>query len=276
MAAGNRQRKTFQLEGQQPRRTAVPARFENRVALVTGAAGAIGTAAATALAREGARLALIDQAPLDAVVQGCDNAAEKPLALALDVREGEKVKTSVAAAMQRFGRIDILVNAAGVVSQGPAEAITEAEWQRVLDINLKGTFLFCQAAMPLMRRQRYGRIINLGSVIGKNGGNPRPWLDRREMDGSSNVAYGVSKAGVHALTLFLAKDLAADGVTVNAVAPGPIATGMTANLPESLKRLLPVGRLGTPAEVAEAILASEGAGFITGEILDVNGGLFMD
>src|SRR5581483_8247971 len=104
---------------------------------------------------------------------------------------------------------------AGVVSQGAAESITEAEWQRVLDINLKGTFLFCRAAMPLMRQQRYGRIVNLGSVIGKNGGNSRPWIDRGEMDRSSNLAYGVSKAGVHALTLFLAKDLAADGVTVN-------------------------------------------------------------
>ena len=256
----------------------MPPRFENRVALITGAAGAIGAATATALAREGAHLALIDQAPLDAVVQACGSAVEKPLALSLDVRDGERVRNALAATMQRFGRLDILVNVAGVVSLGPAQSITEAEWQRVLDINLKGTFLFCQAAMPLMRRQRYGRIVNLGSVIGKNGGNPRPWLDRREMDGSSNVAYGVSKAGVHALTLFLAKDLAADGVTVNAVAPGPIATGMTVNLPESLKRLLPIGRLGTPAEVAEAILflAAESASFITGEILDVNGGLLMD
>jgi 3-oxoacyl-[acyl-carrier protein] reductase len=254
------------------------ARFQHRVALITGAAGAIGGATALALAREGAGLILADRAPLDAIAAACRDVGPAPLASPLDVTDAAQVRSLISAGFAQLGRLDILVNVAGIVSHGEAEAISETEWQRVLDVNLKGTFLCCQAAMPLMRRQRYGRIVNLGSVIGKNGGNPRPWLDRGELERSGNLAYGVSKAGVHALTLFLAKDLAADGVTVNAVAPGPIATAMTTKLPDSLKRMVPVGRLGTPQEVAEAILflASEASGFITGEILDINGGLFVD
>jgi 3-oxoacyl-[acyl-carrier protein] reductase len=144
--------------------------------------------------------------------------------------------------------------------------------------NLKSCFLFCQAVIKPMRAQRHGRIINLGSLLGKNGGSPRPWLDRGEQSRAGNAAYGASKAGIHALTFYLAKELAADGITVNALAPGPINAGKTANYPASLFQTIPVGRLGTPEEVADAIafLAGDLAGFITGEVLDINGGAFPD
>jgi 3-oxoacyl-[acyl-carrier protein] reductase len=129
-----------------------------------------------------------------------------------------------------------------------------------------------------MRANRNGRIVNIGSIIGKNGGNARPWLDRAEQQHSSNVAYGVSKAGVHALTFFLARELATDGITVNAVAPGPIASAMTTSFPASLQALIPVGRMGRAEEVAAAVafLAGPDAAFITGEVLDVNGGMWAD
>jgi NAD(P)-dependent dehydrogenase (short-subunit alcohol dehydrogenase family) len=139
-------------------------------------------------------------------------------------------------------------------------------------------FLCCQAAIGPMRRQKYGRIVNIGSILAKNGGNPRPWIDRGEQQRAGNVAYGAAKAGVHAITFYLAKELAADGITVNAVAPGPIASPMTATFPPTLRALIPVGRLGEAAEVAAAVafLASDEAAFITGEILDVNGGAWCD
>jgi 3-oxoacyl-[acyl-carrier protein] reductase len=145
-------------------------------------------------------------------------------------------------------------------------------------VNLKGTFLACQSVIPAMRRRRYGRIVNLGSVIGKNGGNPRPWIDPAEQAQASNAAYGASKAGVHAVTFFLARELASDGITVNAVAPGPVASAMTADFPPALQALIPVGRMGRAEDVAAAVLflAGEEAGFVTGEVLDVNGGMWAD
>jgi NAD(P)-dependent dehydrogenase (short-subunit alcohol dehydrogenase family) len=132
--------------------------------------------------------------------------------------------------------------------------------------------------MPAMKQARFGRIVNIGSVVGKNAGNARAWLDPAELDRAGNVAYGVSKAGVHVMTGFLAKELAAFGVTVNAVAPGPIATAMTTQFPDNLRALIPVGRMGTPEDVARAIafLASRDSGFINGEVLDVNGGIVCD
>jgi len=183
-----------------------------------------------------------------------------------------------ARALEAFGKIDILVAVAGVVSTGDAETLAEQEWDRVMAVNLKGVFLSCQAAIPAMRAARYGRIVTIGSVLAKNGGNPRPWIDRAEQARAGNVAYGAAKAGVHAITLYLAKELSGENITVNCVAPGPIASAMTANLPDAFKSLLPVGRLGWPEEVADAVayLAGEQASFTTGEILDVNGGAWID
>lgn len=239
-----------------------------RVALVTGAAGGIGRATATALAAAGARVAVADvTAP-----EGGD------LALAVDVTKRDQVQAMVARTVEALGRLDILVNVAGVVSTGAAATLAEEEWDRVLGINLKGSFLCCQAVIPAMRAKGYGRIVNIGSIIGKNGGNARPWIDRAEQERAGNVAYGVSKAGVHAMTFFLARELAADGITVNAVAPGPIASAMTTNFPAQLQALIPVGRMGRAEEVAAAIcfLAGPDAGFITGEVLDINGGMWAD
>jgi NAD(P)-dependent dehydrogenase (short-subunit alcohol dehydrogenase family) len=170
------------------------------------------------------------------------------------------------------------VNVAGIVSMGNAETLAEAEWDRVMDINLKGTFLCCQAAIGHMKRAGGGRIVNMGSVIGKNGGNPRPWLAPGEQDRASNVAYGASKAGVHIMTAFLAKELASANITVNAVAPGPVASAMTTNFPQTLRDLIPMGRMGAADEIAAAVLflAAPQSGFVTGEILDVNGGIWCD
>lgn len=253
------------------------ARFGGQVCVVTGAAGAIGSATARSFAAAGASLALADVAPIDEGIAGplADGAAI--LTRSVDVTDPAAARGFVEEVVERFGRVDVLVNVAGIVSHGAAHDLAADEWDRVLRVNLTGTFRFCQAVMAPMKRQRYGRIVNLGSVVGLNGGNPRPWIDPSEQGAAGNVAYGVSKAGVHSLTAFLAKELAADGITVNAVAPGPVATGMTTSLPQTLKALIPVGRMGTPEEIAEAILflSSPTAGYITGEILDVNGGIVV-
>jgi 3-oxoacyl-[acyl-carrier protein] reductase len=250
-------------------------RLSGRVALVTGAAGGIGRAVALAFAQQGADLCLADIVAADEVAA---SVGERAIVQRMDVTRRADIDAAVQAAHAAFGRLDILVNVAGIVSFGPAATLAEEEWDRVLAINLKGTFLCCQAVIPLMRAQGYGRIINMGSIIGKNGGNARAWIDSSEQLRSSNVAYGAAKAGAHALTFFLARELARDGITVNAIAPGPIASAMTTDFPAALKALIPMGRMGRPEDVAEAavFLASEAAGFITGEILDVNGGMLTD
>ena len=244
-----------------------------RVALITGAAGAIGGATARRLAQDGFALALADLWPA-----GVDVQLPAGLRLQLDVRSADQVRTAVEATLAAHGRIDVLVNVAGITSFGSAQQLEEVEWLRVLDINLSGTFRCCQAVMPAMRQQGHGRIVNLGSVLGKNGGNPRPWIAPSEQRDSGNVAYGVSKAGVHAMTAYLARELASAGITVNAIAPGPVASSMTTNLSPTIRALIPVGRMGTPEDVAAtvAFLASDSAGFITGEVIDVNGGMWCD
>jgi len=246
--------------------------FDGRVALVTGGAGGIGRAVCLALAQCGARVVAADLA----AAMGPAHAAIEPVSL--DVTDSGAIRACVDHVVARHSRLDILVNVAGVVSFGSAAALSEQEWDRVIDINLKGTFLCCQAVLPLMRRAGFGRIINMGSVLAKNGGNPRPWINPQEQDRASNIAYGVSKAGIGAITAYLAKETAACGITVNTVAPGPVASDMTTSFPDALRELIPVGRLGCADEIASAVLflASPQSSFITGETLDVNGGLFVD
>ena len=253
-------------------------RLAGRTALITGAGGGIGSAVAQAFAAEGADLGLADIKPVAAVADAVRARGRRAIEIATDVTQAAQVHALVRDSLNALGKIDILVNVAGTVSFGSAESLPEAEWERVLAINLKGTFLCCQAVVGCMRAQKYGRIINIGSILGKNGGNARPWMDRAEQAGAANVAYGASKAGVHAMTMFLARELAADGITVNAVAPGPIASAMTADFPTRLRNLIPAGRMGTADDVAQAclFLAAESAGFITAEILDVNGGMWGD
>lgn len=249
------------------------ASFAGQVALVTGGAGGIGGAVARALFEAGARVVCADLAAAKDVPQDA-----RFRAVALDVRNRDDIRRVVDGVIREEGRIDVLVNVAGVVSFGAAESLAEEEWDRVLDVNLKGTFLCCQAVMAQMRAQRAGRIVNIGSVVGKNAGNARPWIAPAEQNVAGNVAYGVSKAGVHALTGFLAKEMAAHGVTVNAVAPGPIATAMTTGFPEALRALVPVGRMGRLDDIVRAVLflAAPDNGFVNGEILDVNGGMWCD
>jgi 3-oxoacyl-[acyl-carrier protein] reductase len=253
-------------------------RFRNKTAIVTGSSGSIGGAIAKAFAREGADVAMIDVRPSAETAATITELGRKAIDLAADIRDSSAVAGAMSAAVERLGGLDILVNAAGIASFGAAAQLEEAEWDRVIAINLKGVFLCCQAAIEPLRKRGAGRIINIGSLLGKNGGNARPWLDASEQSRSGNIAYGVSKAGVHMLTAYLARELASSRITVNAVAPGPIASAMTRTFPDTLKAAIPLGRMGAPEEVAAAVLflASEDAAFITGEIMDVNGGAWAD
>ena len=251
--------------------------FDGRIALVTGGQGAIGSAVVAALRDRGARVICADGAAATGW-RGADASALTAEGVRCDVSDLGDTAEFFAHVERELGAVDTLVNVAGVTSFGSAATLTPAEWQRVLNINLTGCFFACQAVMAGMKARRFGRIVNIGSVVPKVNGNARPWVDPAEQEKSSNVAYGVSKAGVHALTGFLAKELAAWGITVNAVAPGPIASAMTTRFPQHLRDLIPAGRMGEGKDVARAVLflASREADFINGEILDVNGGMFCD
>jgi len=253
-------------------------RLQDRVALITGAAGGLGRATALRFAREGARLCLADRAPAQDLLEQIKAEGGHAIAVMADVTDPSSVEATVASALREFGGVDILVNIAGISSHGASDDVDMATFEHVLRTNLTSVFLCCKAVLPNMRERRYGRIVNMSSILGKNGGNPRPWIDPKEQKRAGNLAYGASKAGVHALTFYLAKENAHHGITVNSVAPGPIATAMTLNFPESLRSLIPVGRMGMPEDVADAVayLAGESAGFVTGEVLDVNGGAWVD
>jgi 3-oxoacyl-[acyl-carrier protein] reductase len=242
-----------------------------KVAVVTGAGGSIGSAVCTLLSSEGYQVAALDLA--------------EPRMLGLnmrfyscDVASRIAVRDVVEQIEEEMGPITALVNVAGVLSTGSALELKVSEFERVMRVNVQGTLIPCQLIGQLMAERKQGSIVNIGSVVGKNGGNARPWLDANEQSRAGGVAYGMSKSAVHTMTLFLAKELASAGVRVNAVAPGPIATEMTTSFPDNLRALIPLGRMGRAEEVASAVsfMLSDKAGFISGEILDINGALWCD
>ncbi len=239
-----------------------------QVALVTGAARGLGRAIAETLAAAGAKVACVDVNAewLTETVAAINAAGGVAIALACDVTDSKRVGEVVAEVIQQWGGLQILVNNAGITRDNVILRMKDEQWDSVLNINLKGTFLFIRAAArPMMKGQR-GRIINVASVSGLMG-NP----------GQAN--YSASKAGVIGLTRTVARELASRNITVNAVAPGFIATEMTAKLGEELltqiKKEIPLGRLGDPQDVADAVLflASDAASFITGHVLTIDGGL---
>ncbi|NML47571.1 SDR family oxidoreductase [Ramlibacter sp. G-1-2-2] len=253
-------------------------RLAHRVAIITGAAGGLGRAAAKRFAQEGATLCLADRVPADEVLEQVRAEGARAIAVAADVTDAASVQQMVERTVAEFGTIDVLVNIAGISSHGASDDIDLETWERVLRTNLTSVFLCCKAVLPVMREKGFGRIVSTSSILGKNGGNPRPWLDPLEQKKAGSIAYGASKAGIHAVTSYLAKENARFGITVNCVAPGPIATHMTRNFPQALRDQIPLGRMGNPEDVADAMafLAGEQASFITGEVVDVNGGAWCD
>jgi 3-oxoacyl-[acyl-carrier protein] reductase len=244
--------------------------LQDRVALVTGASQGIGRATSLALASAGAKVAAAARnvEKLAAVVAKIAAAGGEALAVSMDVADAERVKAGFKQTLERFGKLDILVNNAAITRDGLAVRMKPDDWEAVLRTNLTGAHLCMQQALGAMLRQRYGRIINVTSVVARTGN-------------AGQANYVAAKAGLIGLTKAIAVEVASRNITVNAVAPGFIATPMTDPLPQKVKdetvARIPLGRMGTDAEVAAAIvfLASEEAGYITGHVLDVNGGIYM-
>jgi len=246
-------------------------RLLNKIAIVTGGAQGIGKSIVRKLASEGANCVIVD---VD--IQNAENTAKEvreesnveTLVFKVDVSNFQEVQNCVDETFKKFGRIDILVNNAGITKDNLILKMTEEEWDKVLDINLKGCFNFIKAVSKYMLKQRSGRIINIASVVGLMG-NP----------GQAN--YSASKGGLIALTKTVAKEFASRNILVNAVAPGYIKTKMTEALTEEQKKKLqeyiPLNRLGEPEDVANAVwfLSIEESSYITGQVISVNGGMYM-
>ncbi len=248
-------------------------RFDGRVAMVTGGAKGIGSAIARAFAREGARVAVldVDQAALTTVTAELTAAGGQVLGLPTDVTRGTEVAAAVDTVLGRWSRVDILVNnAGGFAAIKPTEDIADEEWDRILRMNLTSAFLCAKAALPAMKRQGWGRIVNLSSIAGRGGALLLA------------AHYTAAKAGILGFTRQLAREVAPLGITVNAVAPGTTATERfkalrTAEETQALADTVPVRRVAAPSEIAECVLflASDAASYVTGACLDVNGGVLM-
>ncbi|HUV09119.1 MAG TPA: SDR family oxidoreductase [Spirochaetia bacterium] len=243
------------------------------VGIVTGAGQGMGREFAFALAREGARVAICD-IQIEAIEETArlvrEQTSAQVLSRVVDVSEQDQVDRFTQAVLSEWGKVEILVNNAAIHPLHRIEEITSDEWDKVLAINLKSLFLFCRAILPAMRRQKFGRIINIASEAGKNGGT------------ISGLHYAASKGGVLSFTRNLARQVGSDGITVNAIAPGRIATPMALKVSKEENQIFidrsAVKRLGEAADIARTVvfLSSPAAGFITGETLNVNGGTLMD
>ena len=244
----------------------------NKVAIVTGAGRGIGKAIAIALAREGANIIAIDVdiQTAEEVAREIKSLDRQALAIQVDVSDSKEVNQMVQSVLKKFKRVDILVNNAAIIKRGSIEDLTEEDWDRVMDVNLKGAFNCVKAVVGTMKKQRYGKIVNISSIAGKIG------------DLASAPCYGASKAGMTCLAKSLARELASYGINANVVAPHAIETDMSKEWSEEKRKSIiadiPLGRLGEPEDIAEAVvfLVSDKAKFITGEVLDVNGGCLMD
>lgn len=245
--------------------------LKGKTAVVTGSGRGLGKAIALKLAQMGANIVLNDIVVSDSVDATADEfkaAGINVIVTKGDVRNSDDVKLMVKAAVDAFGSLDILINNAGITKDKPMLLMSEEDWDIVLDINLKGAFLCTKAAGKVMLKQKYGRIVNIASVAGQYGNN-----------GQAN--YSASKAGLIGLTKTTAKELGSKGITCNAVAPGLIQSKMTEVLPEDVKqnylKNIALGRFGTPEDVADvvAFLASDDSKYVTGQVIDIDGGLVM-
>ena len=238
-----------------------------RTALVTGASRGIGRACAQALASAGHRVVLAARSA-DKLAEVAREIASETFIVEIDLSNRDSIVNGIAKASKEFGRIDVLVNNAGVTKDGLAVRMKQADWELVLGTNLSGAFYAVQQVLQGMMRERWGRIVNISSVVG-------------EMGNAGQANYVASKAGLIGLTKSLAQEVGSRNITVNAVAPGFVGTDMTRELSEELKQKMidqtPLKRMGTPEDIAAAVkfLASDDAAFITGHILDVNGGIYM-
>ncbi len=239
-------------------------------AFITGAAQGIGKAVAIGMAKEGADIGVVDTdvEKAEITAQSIRALGVKSLAIKLDVSMQTEVARAFGTFVKEFGKLDILVNNAGITRDALILRMKEEDWDTVLNVNLKGTFLCCKEAVRQMVKQQYGKIISISSVVAFTGN-------------TGQVNYSASKAGIVGLTKTIAKEYASRGIRANAVAPGFIKTAMTDAMPEKtreeMKKSIPLGSLGTPADVANAVvfLASRESDYLTGQVLHINGGMYM-
>ncbi|MBH0177942.1 MAG: 3-oxoacyl-[acyl-carrier-protein] reductase [Nitrospira sp.] len=244
--------------------------LQGRVAIVTGAAQGIGRAIAETLAQAGADIVVGDIDPGRSLetVNAVEKLGRRALNVKVNVAAAEDTKAMVEQVLKAWGKVDILVNNAGITRDGLLLRMKEEDWNLVLQVNLNGTFNCTKAVLQTMTKQRYGRIVNIASIVGV-------------MGNAGQANYAASKAAVIGFTKTVGREYASRNVTVNAVAPGFIDTAMThglsADVKETLQKQIPLGRLGTPADIAAAVrfLVSEDAAYITGHVLHVNGGMLM-